>query len=320
MKVIFFGTPGFAVPSLEALIASRRQVVAVVTQPDRPRGRSRAPLPSPVKERALKAGIQVLQPEDLKEKDLLGRIRSLAADLAAVVAYGRLLPMELLRLFPHGAVNLHAYLLPRYRGAAPIQWALIRGESQTGVTIFQMDEKLDHGPVLIQEAVPIAEEDTAVSLGRTLATVGSRLLLDALELIESGSAGPRPQEESLATEAPRLKKEDGLIDWKESCRAIHHRVRGLQPWPGATAFLEGQPIKLLATAFDTGRGDPSKESRPGAVVAADPRQGLWVQAGQGRIRIDRLQLAGGKALEASDFLRGHPLAVGAVLTASSKAV
>ncbi|MBI3616127.1 MAG: methionyl-tRNA formyltransferase [Candidatus Omnitrophica bacterium] len=327
MKIVFLGTPAFADVSLKRLLKSRHRIVGVVTQPDRPKGRSKQPAPPPIKETARGAGIPCLQPENLKEPSFLIQLKSWSAELAVVVAYGRILPSSVIRAFQKGAINLHASLLPKFRGAAPIQWALIRGETETGVTIFQLDEQLDHGPILYQTLHPIRPEDTAVTLSESLAKIGAEALVKTLDLLETGSIRPKPQDESHISAAPRLTKQEGIIDWKLGCQEIHNRVRGLQPWPGAITHLTGQPIKLVATHPDPKRHDSeitsgaASSSRshdpalaPGAVALADPVQGLWIQTGQGQLRIDRLQPAGGTPLDTAAFLRGHPIPAGTILT------
>ncbi len=311
MRLVFFGTPTFADVSLKALCRSRHSVVCVVTQPDRPKGRSRDPVPSPVKETALATNLPVLQPLDLKEGTFLKRLRSFQAELAVVVAYGRILPLELLEIFPRGAINLHASLLPKYRGAAPIQWALIQGETETGVTVFQLDDQLDHGPILLQATHPIRPEENAVTLNESLSRLGAETLLKGIDLLENGLGRPEPQNESFASAAPRLTKEEGRIDWKTDCRTIHHRIRGLQSWPGAATHLSGESVKLLAAHPDPARHDPAL--KPGTVALADPAAGLWVQTGKGQLRIDRLQLPGGTPLDAASFLRGHRVSPGTIL-------
>ena len=318
MRLVFFGTASFAVPSLQALLRTKHQVLALVTQPDRPKGRGRELTPPPVKEAAKALKIPILQPDSLQETEFLEALRSLKPDLAVVVAFGRLLPSPLLQIFPKGAVNLHASLLPKYRGAAPIQWALIHGETETGVTIFQIDTLLDHGPILLQAKHAIRPEDTAVTLAQSLSSLGSQILLKALDLIEAGQSQAVPQQESLASPAPRLTKEDGLIDWKNSCVDIRNRIRGVQPWPGAITWIGKERIKLLSTTADLARHD-SKASA-GTVVLADPQQGLWIQTGKGQLRIDRLQREGGDPLEAGAFLRGHPIPLGTQLTRSPAVV
>ena len=326
MRVLFFGTPEFAVPSLE-ILSAHHAVLAAVTQPDQPSGRGRQPHASAIKLFARSHGMPIFEPGDPSEPYFLQTVSQLRPELAAVAAYGRLLPKALLQRFPHGAINLHASLLPRYRGAAPISWAIIRGERKTGVTIFQIDEMLDHGPVLLQKEHPIRPEDTSLTLMDSLSHLGAQLLSEAVKLIEKGQAQPQPQEETQVTFAPSLKKEDGIIDWKLDCQEIHNRVRGLQPWPGATTWIlqitkanspdpprqlpEGQLLKLFGTHPEFGRYGAL--STPGTIVVADPTQGLWVQTGRGQLRLDRLQKEGGKPLDAGAFLRGNPIPSGTLL-------
>ena len=312
MHILFFGTPGFAVASLKALLKSSHQVVGVVTQPDRPKGRGNQPVPPPVKETALAAGIPVFQPTRLNDPAFLEKIRSLNPACAAVVAYGRILPKTLLDTFPKGAINLHASLLPKFRGAAPIQWSLISGETETGVTIFQLDEQLDHGPILLQAKQPIRPEEDAIALAESLSALGNKTLLKALDTIESGAAQFQPQVESLATLAPILTKKDGIIDWQQDCRVIHNRIRGVQPWPGALTWLDGKLLKILTATADPQRQDSN--SAPGTIVLSDPQKGLWVQTGTGQIRIVHLQLEGGSPLAADTFLCGHPIPSGTRLS------
>ncbi|MBI3318158.1 MAG: methionyl-tRNA formyltransferase [Candidatus Omnitrophica bacterium] len=313
MRILFFGTPSFAVCALEALLESSHTLVGVVTQPPRPAGRLGKPQGSAVEEAARRHGLDLFQPESLTDAAFLQTLRELKAEAALVVAYGRIFPPPLLSLFPRGAWNLHASLLPKYRGAAPIQWALIRGETQTGLTVFRMDEQLDHGKILLQETLPVSQEETAMTLGSTLAGKGGPLLFKALGLIESGTPTLLPQEESQASFAPRLTKADGVIDWKEPSLPIHNRIRGVQPWPGALTGLEGRVLKILSAVPHPQRGDSN--ASPGTVVQADPKKGILVQTGLGQLEIRELKLSGGKALSASDFLRGHPLHAGIHLLA-----
>lgn len=316
MRLVFFGTPAFAAHSLKRLLQSKHTVAAVVTQPDRPKGRSPQGLsPSAVKEVAQASKIPLDQPEKLNDPTLHQNLKALAADCAVVVAYGGLLPLRLIQLFPKGALNLHPSLLPKLRGAAPIQWALISGDSETGVTIFQMDEQMDHGPILLQTAVPIDPNDTAVSLTVSLAEKGAALLGEALDRLENQTLKSHPQEESKVTYAPRLKKEDGILHWQESADKIHHRVRGVQPWPGALTWFQGKQLKVFSTQPDLKRHDPTLS--PGTVATADPSQGLWIQTGKGQIRMDRLQWESGKVLDTAEFLRGHPIRPGHRMTPGS---
>jgi len=314
MKVLFLGTPAFAVPGLEKLLKSGHTVAGVVTQPDRPRGRCRTPQPSPVKELALSKSLPLFQPQRPSDPLFLAEIKKLEADCAAVVAYGRILPKEFLSIFRHGAVNLHASLLPKYRGAAPIQWALIRGEQETGVTVFELDEQLDHGPVILQQKTPIKPDEDAAALAARLSEIGATCLIEALDLIESGMTSPVPQDDAQATHAPLLTKEDGLIRWELPAAEIRNRIRGMQPWPGAATGTGNKALKILSATADPtpfeNKSVPGTRSVPGTVVFSDPHQGLFVQTGRGVLRIDRLQPSGGNPMSAAEFLRGHPLPVG----------
>ncbi len=315
MRIVFFGTPSFAVSSLERTLQSRHGVAAIVTQPDRPKGRFPSiPQPTSVHALASSKGIPVLQPDKPNEPAFLRRLRTFGANCGIVVAYGAILPKSLLDLFPQGVVNLHASLLPKLRGAAPIQWALIRGEEKTGVTIFQLDEQLDHGPILLQVECPIEPQDDAVSLSSKLAQLGAGALEEALTRLEDGTARGTPQDDAQATCAPRLKKEDGILDWSKDCRSLHNLVRGVQPWPGAMTWWGTTRLKVIATRPDPQRHELAASA--GAVVEADPRMGLCVQTGQGGLRILCLQPAGGKVMEAAEFLRGHPIPAGTLLSSS----
>ena len=324
MKILFLGTPAFAVPGLEKLFTSGHKVAGVVTQPDRPRGRCRTPQPPAVKELALSKSLPVFQPQRPSEPGFLAEIKKLNADCAAVVAYGRILPKEFLNLFRHGAINLHASLLPKYRGAAPIQWAIIRGETETGVTVFELDEELDHGPILLQAKIPILPDEDAAALAARMSRTGSMTLIEALDLLETGMKSAVPQDDSQATQAPLLTKEDGIIRWELPAAEIRNRIRGLQPWPGAATQAGNKSLKILAaTVENTVPGTPRENTVPGTLcvpgtlVSADPAQGLWIQTGKGRLRIDRLQPSGGNPMSAAEFLRGHPLPPGAILRAPS---
>ncbi|MDO8730358.1 MAG: methionyl-tRNA formyltransferase [Candidatus Omnitrophota bacterium] len=313
MKILFLGTPAFAVPSLEKLLKSGHKVVGIVTQPDRPRGRCRTPQPPPVKELALSKSLPVFQPERPSDPAFLSEIKKLGAECAAVVAYGRILPKEFLNLFRHGAINLHASLLPKYRGAAPIQWSIIRGEQETGVTVFELDEQLDHGPVILQQKTPIKPDEDAAGLATRLSETGGLALIEALDLIETGMTSPVPQEEAEATHAPILAKEDGIIRWELPAAEIRNRIRGMQPWPSATTSAGEKSLKILsATAVE--HAVPGTPSVPGTVVLASPHEGLFIQTGKGVLRIERLQPSGGNPMSAAEFLRGHPLLPGLILT------
>lgn len=312
MRIVFFGTPKFAVPALEHLLAGPHAVAAVVTQPDRPSGRARKTGPTPVKKRAMEAGLPVLQPEQPGDPAFLQILRKTGADCAVVVAYGRILPPALLQLFPRGTYNLHASLLPKYRGAAPIQWALIQGERETGVTLFRLDDELDHGPVLLQRPCAIEPEDTGATLARKLSQLGAGLVLEGLDLLERGGERLTAQEHSAATRAPRLTKQDGVIDWRKEAVTLHNLVRGVQPWPGAVTWLESKMLKVLAARPEPNCQEPS--AKPGTVISASPADGIRVQTGKGQLRIIELQPEGGTPLDTASFLRGHPIAPGARLT------
>jgi len=311
MRFVFIGSSQFALPTLKQLLNSSHTIAAVLTQPDRPKGRSLKPAPTPVKTAAQTAKLPVFEPDRLEEGKLRSQLSALNAELAVVVAYGQKLPPWLLALFPQKAINLHASLLPKYRGAAPIAWALMKGEKETGITIFQIDAEWDHGPILLQAKIPIHPEDDAETLGISLAKLGASEMLKAVERIAAGKAQWKLQDEAEATHAPCLTKETGTIDWQEHCQTIHNKVRALKPWPGAATFWGGQSLKLHLTQADPDRNDAARS--PGTVVSANPAEGLWIQTGQGQLRILRLQLAGGNALSAEEFLRGHPISPGVQL-------
>ncbi|NTV12919.1 MAG: methionyl-tRNA formyltransferase [Desulfobulbaceae bacterium] len=307
-RIIFMGTPEFAVPSLRALLAGPDQVVAVVTQPDRPRGRGRKLTEPPVKTLAREAGIPVLQPTSVRTPEFFAELKSYAPDLIAVTAYGRILPGPLLHLPPHGTLNVHGSLLPRYRGAAPIQWSILNGDQTTGVTIMQMDEGLDTGAMLLTETLAITPDDTAATLAARMAERGGALLCQTLEILHQGKLTATPQDEALATAAPPLTKEHGLINWTLPAATIGCRVRGLDPWPTAFTFLKGQRLRLFAPEVVTG---DSLEA-PGTILRAD-RRGLLVATGREQLLLKEIQVEGGKRLELNVFLRGRELVAGTVL-------
>lgn len=307
-RIIFMGTPEFAVPSLQALLASPDQVVAVVTQPDRPRGRGRHLAPPPVKTLALAAGIPVLQPTSVRTPEFLAELQSYEPDLIAVTAFGRILPGSLLHMPPLGTLNVHGSLLPRYRGAAPIQWAILNGDKTTGITIMQMDEGLDTGAMLRVESLAIAPDDTAATLATRMAELGGNLLCQALEMLHQGKLTATPQDDAQATLAPPLTKERGLIDWTMSAEVLSCRVRGLDPWPTAFTFLNGLRLRLFAPEVIIG----ASLKTPGTVLRAD-QGGLLVATGRDQLLFREIQMEGGKRLGLDAFLRGRELAVGSVL-------
>jgi methionyl-tRNA formyltransferase len=304
-RIVFLGTPDFAVPALTALHESQHDILAVVTQPDRPKGRGRRMIAPAVKEAAAAMGYPVLQPSKVKDTWFLDRIIALDPELFVVVAYGRLLPASFLSI-PHiGAINIHASMLPKYRGPAPIQWAIINGEDETGVTTIWMDEGMDTGDILLSTRVPIGPEDTTGSLSRRLAVVGGRLLIETLfELKPDGLAGTA-QDRSLATYAPLLKKEDGRIDWSKDATALDAFVRGMNPWPGAFTFLSGKRLKVLKAK---GVREPVAE-KPGTVMPGFPGD-LIVATGRGSLGLLEVQLESAKRLPIRDFLQGFPVSPG----------
>ncbi len=306
-RIVFMGTPAFAVPSLTAMLDHGERVVAVVTQPDRPRGRGRRPAPPPVKEVALDAGLPLLQPAAIRSDAFRQEIAAFAPDLIVVCAYGRILPGPLLRLPPLGTINVHGSLLPKYRGAAPIQWAIIRGETETGITIMQMYEGLDTGDILLSAPLPIEADDTAGTLAARMARLGGRLLVETLDRIRDSALTPVPQDESRATLAPPLKKEDGHVDWQRPAAEIGCLIRGLDPWPCAYSFVDGKRLRLFSPRpLD----EPAAGQAPGTVVRAGG-DGVAVAAGDRRLLLVReLQREGGRRMDAAAFLQGHPLPPG----------
>ncbi|HEU4683920.1 MAG TPA: methionyl-tRNA formyltransferase [Nitrospira sp.] len=305
MRIVFMGTPEFAVPSLEALLKSADPVVGIVTQPDRPRGRGLSLMPSPVKRVAQREGIPLLQPTKMKDPDFLRALADWKPDVIAVAAFGRILPPTVLSLPSKGCINVHGSLLPKYRGAGPVQWAIINGETETGITTMLMDEGMDTGAILLQEAMPIGQDDTAGSLSAKLAELGGRLLVRTLEALKAGTLVPRAQNHAQATLAPLLKKEDGLLDWTLPATSLVNRIRGLTPWPGAVSFYGDERWTILKGVASR---DSSTEA-PGTITAVT-RQSICVQTGDGILAITELQPANGRRMRASDYLAGHQLDVG----------
>jgi methionyl-tRNA formyltransferase len=302
MRVVFFGSPDFALPSLEA-VAREHQVVAVVSQPDRPAGRGNRLHPPPVKELALRLGLPVEQPLKVRDGVLAKLLSGFRPDVFVVVAYGRILPPDLLAVPKLGAWNVHASLLPKYRGAAPIQWAVIRGESKTGVCVMRMEEGLDTGPVAASQEEPIRDDDTAGTLAERLASLGSRLLVETLPRIADGSVMLQAQNHGDATLAPLMKKEDGYLDLGLPADEVSAQARGVDPWPGATVLHVDEPMKVFGVRVIEGQGTP------GEVQGLVP-QGLVVACGGGAVAFAELQLPGRKRLPAAAVLAGHPIAVG----------
>ena len=305
MRIVFFGTPDFAVPSLKALLDSGNDVVAVVTQPDRVKGRGRLLSQPPVKELALRKGIAVLQPAGIRTDSFLEELSLLRPEVIAVVAYGKIIPPAVLKLPPLGCVNVHASLLPAYRGAAPIQWAIIRGERRTGITTMRMDEGLDTGDILLQNETGILDEDNGLTLSKRLAEMGASLLTETLECLKEGTVNPRPQagEPSFA---PPLKKDDGKIDWSLPARRVFDLVRGTYPWPGAYGYLKGTRLVVLRAKVL----DHEKTGMPGRIEVIGP-EGVLVSTGRGILSIMEVKPEGRNSMPAASFMHGRRLKEGA---------
>jgi methionyl-tRNA formyltransferase len=308
-RIIFMGTPEFACPTLQKLIERGENLVAVVTQPDRPKGRGQKLMPPPVKDLALQHGIPVLQPQKVRDPAFVETIHEIKPDLIVVVAFGQILPKALLDIPPKGCINVHASLLPRYRGAAPLNWCIINGEAETGVTTMLMDPGLDTGPMLLRRATPIGENEDIVSLHDRMSVMGAELLSETLDGLKEGSIQPQEQDNSITCYAPMLKKEDGLINWYRDARTIHNQVRGMSVWPGAYTFLDGLMLKVSRTRIGAGAG------MPGTVLKAE-RGILEVACLNSSIIIEELQLAGKKRLDTASFLAGCPIAAGTLFAAT----
>ncbi|MBM3888878.1 MAG: methionyl-tRNA formyltransferase [Verrucomicrobia bacterium] len=319
MCIVFIGTAEFGIPCLEALLkASECHVAGVVTQPDRPAGRRHELTPSPIKTLAMKHHLPVFQPEKIRTPTALAEIRGLAPDLIVVVAYGQILPRELLAMPRLGCVNVHASLLPRWRGASPIQAALLAGDTESGVTTMLMDEGLDTGPMLLQEGVHIEHDDNAASLHDKLAALGAELLLKTVASLAGGTLKPTPQPAAGVTYAPKIRKEDGLVDWSLPAAQLLNRLRAFTPWPGFYTFLpESHGQRLLKIwAANAEEAVPATPVAPGTVVRAN-KDGIRVATKEGLLAIRELQLEGSRRLTAADFLRGHPLNTGLLFRSSA---
>jgi len=312
MVVVFFGTPHFAVPTLRRLLDSSHSVAGVITQPDRPRGRGQKITHAPVKALALARGIPVYQPDRLKPPEVADTLRGWGADLGVVAAYGRIIPEQLLTIPRLGMINVHASLLPKYRGAAPVHRAVINGDSQTGVTIMRVVKELDAGSMFAQVTRPIGPDETSDVVESALADMGAELLLTIVEQLASGNAREEPQDETQATYASRLTKEEGLIDWTRSASDIHNRVRGLYPWPHAYTFFKGTRLIILRSEVaDAGASATS----PGTILRATS-EAIHVATGDGELAILEVQPEGRRAMRAHDFLLGHRLATGETFSES----
>ena len=308
LRIVFMGTAELACASLQALTRqSGFSVIGVVTQPDRPKGRDLKLQPSPVKEIALRERLPVLQPARARDETFLNVLRQLQPDLIVVAAYGQILPPAILDLPRLGCLNVHTSLLPKYRGAAPIQWAILNDESETGVTIMQMDAGLDTGDILVQQATPIRADDNSQTLHDRLAALGAELLITTIRGVVAGGITPRPQGDQRSSYARKLKKEDGLVDWTRPARCLWNQVRALSPWPGAFTHWESaagpHTLKIWQSEIAEGAG------QPGEILRAEG-QGIVVSCGSQALRIIQLQREGGRKMTAREFLAGHPLKVG----------
>jgi methionyl-tRNA formyltransferase len=314
LRIIFMGTPELAAASLAALLQKPTfQILAAVTQPDRPKGRELKLQPSPVKQLALTAGLPVLQPEKARDEKFLAELRTLAPDLIAVAAFGQILPRSILELPRFGCLNVHTSLLPKYRGAAPIQWAILNGDTETGVTIMKMDVGLDTGDILTQRTTPIRDEDNAATLHDRLAQLGAELLVQTILDYVAGRIPSQPQDAAHATHVGKIKKEDGRIDWQQPARAIWNRIRAFTPWPGAFTFLPGPPQPQLLKIW--GAEIVAQSGPPGEILQAE-KTGLFIGCGQDALRVTVLQREGGRRMSAADFLTGQPLKAGQQFVAS----
>jgi methionyl-tRNA formyltransferase len=310
VNIIFLGTPAFAVPTLRRLTQSRHRIILVITQPDRPRNRGMLLTPPPIKQAASDCGIPILQPEKASSPAVVEEVQRLAPDAAVVVAYGQLLRRNFLTIPRRGCINLHASLLPKYRGSSPIQASLLAGDRETGVTTMLLNEGMDTGDILLQKAVEIGEDDTAGTLHDKLAELGASLMVETLDGLEEGKIHPEPQDESKASITRKFSRGDAKIDWNQPPARIHGQVRAFNPWPGCETSLSGAPLKIwkAAPAAEAGSGEP------GEVIVAE-KGVLLVQAAGGTIRILQLQAPGGKRMSADEFLRGRPIALGSILGA-----
>lgn len=320
MRIIFMGTPDFAVSALDALCAAGQQVVLAVTQPDRQKGRGRKVIQTPVKMCAEKWGVPVFQPVKIREADVIEKIRSLAPDLIVVAAFGQILPQELLDIPRLGCVNIHASLLPRLRGAAPIQWAVINGDRESGITLMQMNAGLDTGDILFQESVPIGPDETGESLYEKLAKLGGEMIVRHLPAIEAGEINPIRQDDEKSSYAPMLRKEMGEINWSGSAEQIARSLRGMLPWPGAYTLLNGHVLKIWSakTMEDAAPAlsgmKPAEQAVPGEVLGSD-KKALYVRTGSGVLAVLEVQAEGKKRMTSDAFLRGTRVPAGTVLGA-----
>jgi len=307
MRIVFMGTPDFAVPSLRALVEAGHHIVGVFTQPDKPKNRGMKLMPPPVKEYALTQGIDVFQPVNLRDGSAVTLLKQLHPELIVVAAYGKILPPDILTLPPLGCINVHSSLLPKYRGAAPINWAILNEERETGVTIMYMAEGLDTGDMIAQSVVSIGDRETAPELHDRLALAGAELLSKVVAQLETGSASRTPQDDALSCHAPMLNKQLSTVDWSQSAQSVHDKIRGLQPWPVAHTTAGGKRLRLHGSRVGESTGSLGEY---GEVISASP---LTVACGEGSVVILELQAEGGKRMKAEDYMRGHPIEPGTKL-------
>ncbi len=306
MNLVFCGTPEFAVPTLRKLLEEKFPIQAVITQPDRPRGRGQEVSSSPVKEVALEHGLHVYQPEKIRSESAREFLKRAQPDAVVIIAYGQIIPAELLTIPRYGWINLHASLLPKYRGAAPVQWAIVNGETRTGLTTMKIDAGMDTGPILLQKEVEINPDDTAETLAARLSTLGADLMVETLRGLEGGTLVERPQDNSLATYAPRIEKEEGRIDWNLTAEQIHNRIRGFAPWPGASTSFRGQLCHLWRSQPET---RSPQANAPGTILIQAGRL-VVACGGQTWLRVEELQLENRKRISALDFINGMKLSPG----------
>ncbi|MDO4454508.1 MAG: methionyl-tRNA formyltransferase [Eubacteriales bacterium] len=308
MKTVFMGTPDFAVGTLEELIQSRHEVAAVVTQPDKPKGRGKAMQFPPVKEIAVRENIPVYQPRRVRDPEFIEILKEIAPDVIVVVAFGQIIPQEIIDLPKYGCINVHGSILPKYRGAAPIQWAVIDGEKESGVTTMQMDAGLDTGNMLLKTIIPLEKEETGGSLFEKLSQAGAKLLIETLEKLEEGSIVPEKQGESPTPYAKMLTKEMGNLDWNKDAVLLEQLIRGLNPWPSAYTHLNGKTLKIWSAEVE----ERETKEKPGTVVEVNKKE-LKVQTGKGILSLKEVQIEGKKRMEIDAFLRGNTVKEGIVL-------
>ena len=307
MRIVFFGTSEFALPSLEAILKSTHQVLAVVTQPDRRQGRKLILASPPVKTLTANYNLKIYQPLKVSSPDFIAALKEHKPDVLVVVSFGQILNKELLKIAKYFSINLHGSLLPKYRGPAPVNWAIINNETTTGITVIKVEEKVDSGDILLKKEIAIDSLDNAFTLNKKLSLAGAPLLLEALNLIEQEKISFSPQDQSQVSVAPKLKKNDGLIDWSEEAVKIHNKVRGLFPWPGTFTDFGGKTLKILDTELAEAEGDT--QENPGVIIRIIDN-GVMIQTGQGQLLIKQLQLEGSKPMSAKQFTLGHQVKVG----------